>query len=366
MDVRSGTVEGLGVTGPFWTGRRVFLTGHTGFKGGWLSLWLQSMGAEVHGYALEPPTNPSLFQTARVGEGLASHTVGDIRDAQTLQRAMVSARPEVVFHLAAQPLVRQSYREPLETYAVNVIGTANLLEAVRALAGVRAVVVVTSDKCYENREWAWGYRENEPLGGFDPYSSSKACAELVTDAYRRSFLQQAGVEVASVRAGNVLGGGDWAAERLVPDFLRSLDRGEPLRVRSPRAIRPWQHVLEPLSGYLLLAERLCLEGGAFAEPWNFGPPEEDIRSVAWIAGELARSAGARSFIEDAGPLLHEAGCLKLDSSKARDRLGWRTRWRLPTALSRVLEWHRAWCAGADMRAHSLAEIAAYGAAGLTG
>ena len=275
-----------GIDADFWRGRRVFLTGHTGFKGGWLALWLQRLGADVTGYALDPPTTPSLFAVARVGAGMRS-IINDIRDAETLAQAMREAQPEIVIHMAAQPLVRYSYQAPVETYATNVMGTVHLLEAVRQTDSVRAVVNVTSDKCYENREWVWGYRENEPMGGYDPYSNSKGCAELVTAAYRNSYFNPAqysqhGVALASARAGNVIGGGDWAEDRLIPDILRAIAAGEAVNIRSPHAIRPWQHVLEPLSGYLLLAQRLIEDGPAHAEGWNFGPSEEDARPVQWI------------------------------------------------------------------------------------
>ena len=343
----------------FWRGKRVFLTGHTGFKGGWLSLWLAELGAEVHGYALAPPTEPNFFSVAGLGQRLVASTLADIRDAATLERAMQAARPEVVLHLAAQPLVRHSYAEPVETFAVNVMGTVNLLEAVRKTPGVRAVVNVTTDKCYENREWVWPYRENEALGGHDPYSSSKACSELATAAWRRSFLDAAGVRVASARAGNVIGGGDWAADRLVPDFLRALDGGRPLVVRSPQATRPWQHVLEPLSGYLMLAERLCADGGDFAEAWNFGPDEADARPVQWIVDTLCARLPGAAWQRDAAPQPHEAHTLRLDSAKAHARLGWRPRWNLPRALAATLDWHQAWKAGADMADLSLRQIRAY-------
>lgn len=266
----------------FWAGKKVFLTGHTGFKGGWLSLWLQSLGAEVHGYALNPPTEPNLFTVAKVGQGMVSSTIADIRDASALAQAMEIVQPDIVFHLAAQPLVRYSYAEPTETYATNVMGTVNLFEVIRKTSTVRAALNITTDKCYENREWLKPYREDEPLGGYDPYSSSKACSELVTAAYRQSFFTESGVAVASARAGNVIGGGDWAQDRLIPDFLRAIDSNKPLVVRAPNAIRPWQHVLEPLSGYLTLAERLFVDGADFAEAWNFGPADEDARNVEWI------------------------------------------------------------------------------------
>jgi len=343
----------------FWEGKHVFITGHTGFKGGWLTLWLQSLGAKVYGYALDPPTDPNFFGTARVQEGMVRNTIADIRDIATLTKAMQEAQPEVVFHLAAQPLVRESYIAPVETYAVNVMGTVNLLEAVRATPGVHAVVNITTDKCYENREWVWGYREGEALGGHDPYSSSKACSELVTAAYRTSFFDTAGIALASVRAGNVIGGGDWAVDRLLPDFLRALDSGVPLLIRSPNAIRPWQHVLEPLSGYLLLAERLFTEPTAFAEAWNFGPVDQDARPVRWIVERLVRATPNASWACDTASQPHEASHLKLDSSKALARLDWWPRWRLATSLDKTLEWHAAWRGGKDMRAVTLTQIAEY-------
>ena len=343
----------------FWRGKRVFLTGHTGFKGGWLALWLADLGVEVHGYALPPPTNPNFFTSTRLGLRLASSTVADIRDATALEGAMQAARPDIVLHLAAQPLVRHSYAEPVETFAVNVMGTVNLLEAVRRTPGVQAVVNVTTDKCYENREWVWPYRENEALGGHDPYSSSKACSELVTAAWRRSFLDTAGVRLASARAGNVIGGGDWAADRLVPDFLRALDGGRPLVVRSPQATRPWQHVLEPLAGYLLLAEKLCMEGAAFAEAWNFGPDEADARPVQWIIETLCARLPGAAWQRDAAPQPHEAHTLRLDSAKAHARIGWHPRWNLQRALEATLAWHQAWKADADMADFSLRQIRTY-------
>jgi len=343
----------------FWRGKRVFLTGHTGFKGGWLGLWLADMGAEVYGYALPPPTEPNFFTTCDLASRLAGNTLADIRDADALTRAMQTARPEVVLHLAAQPLVRYSYTAPVETYAVNVMGTVNLLEAVRQTPGVRAVVNITTDKCYENREWVWPYRENEAMGGADPYSSSKACSELVTAAWRASFLDAAGIHLASARAGNVIGGGDWAADRLIPDFLRAIDAGRTLHIRSPLATRPWQHVLEPLAGYLMLAEKLCENGSAFAEGWNFGPDENDTKPVGWIVEYLCEQVPEAAWQCDTSPQPHEANMLKLDSSKAKSRLGWRPRWNLPAALGQTLAWHQAWKAGADMSQVSLGQIAAY-------
>lgn len=359
MGQRPGAVEAL-VTRVDWRGRRVLLTGHTGFKGSWLSLWLAQRGAEVHGLALAPPTQPALFEVARVREVLASSTLADIRDAGAVLRAVQACQPELILHLAAQPLVRLSYQEPVQTYATNVMGTVHVLEAARHAPGVRAVLVVTTDKCYENREWVWGYREDEAMGGHDPYSSSKGCAELVTSAYRRSFLQQAGIAVASARAGNVIGGGDWAADRLVPDILRAFERGEPVAIRHPQATRPWQHVLEPLSGYLLLAERLLQPGTPVSEGWNFGPRADDVQPVQWIVERLAAQWGRGARWQLAGGVHpHEASYLSLDIAKAGRRLGWWPRWSLDQALQRIVRWHQAWLDGADMQAHCLQQIAEY-------
>ncbi len=346
----------------FWRGRHVLITGHTGFKGSWLCLWLTSLGATVHGYALSPPTDPSLFEVAKIGDLIASSEIADIRDSEALSAAVRRTCPEIVFHLAAQPLVRYSYRAPLETYEVNVMGTLHLLEAVRQCDSVRAVVNVTSDKCYDNREWPWGYRESEPLGGHDPYSSSKACAELVSAAYRDSFLAALGVALATARAGNVIGGGDWAVDRLLPDLFRALDTCKTLTIRSPESIRPWQHVLEPLSGYLALAAALATPGVQPAEAWNFGPGDDDARPVGWILDHLAARVPELHWQCDNAPQPHEANYLKLDSSKARARLGWAPRWRLDKALDMTVDWHRAWRQGGDMRAISLAQIAEYAAA----
>lgn len=343
----------------FWGDKRVLLTGHTGFKGGWLALWLQSMGASVRGIALAPPTTPSLFDVARVGEGM-DHRIADIRDFAAIRSLVADFRPEVVFHLAAQPLVRQSYRQPLETYATNVMGTVHVLEAAREASSVRAIVNVTTDKCYENHGAARGYREDEPMGGHDPYSSSKACAELVSSAYRRSFLASAGIALATARAGNVIGGGDWAEDRLVPDLLRALRQGEAVQIRNPRAVRPWQHVLEPLSGYLLLAQRLITHGQEVAEAWNFGPRDEDAKPVQWVVEHLCTAWGEQAaWALQAGDHPHEANFLKLDIAKARQRLQWAPRWSLDTALTRTVEWHRAWHDGQDMRAACLQQISDY-------
>ncbi len=363
-------MEGVEVNATFWRDKNVFLTGHTGFKGGWLSLWLQQMGANVTGYALQPPTNPSLFEIAQVSKGMTS-IIGDIRDAGALLHAMQAASPDVVIHMAAQPLVRYSYIDPVETYSSNVMGTVHLLEAVRKTPSVRAVINVTSDKCYENKEWVWGYRENEPMGGYDPYSSSKGCAELVAAAYRSSYFgakdfARHRTGLATVRAGNVIGGGDWAGDRLIPDMIRAFGAGEPVVIRSPHAIRPWQHVLEPLRGYLLLAERLVQEGPAFAEGWNFGPAEDDAKPVQWIVERLAELWGeGAAWRLDGGQHPHEASYLKLDCAKARARLGWHPRWDLATALERIVAWYRAFKRGEDMRALTLQQIATYTDAGIS-
>jgi CDP-glucose 4,6-dehydratase len=343
----------------FWKGKKVFLTGHTGFKGGWLALWLTDMGADVYGYALAPPTSPSFFDVCNLAACLKGNTFADLRDADALSNAMQAAQPDIVLHLAAQPLVRYSYVAPVETYAVNVMGTVNMLEAVRKTPSVKVVLNITTDKCYENREWVWPYRENEAMGGYDPYSSSKACSELVTSAYRQSFLASAGIHLASARAGNVIGGGDWAADRLIPDFLRAMDKEQAIVIRSPNAVRPWQHVLEPLSGYLMLAEKLYGEGHSFAEGWNFGPDESDARPVQWIVEKLCSQVPGSSWKCDLAPQPHEANLLRLDSSKAKAKLGWHPRWRLDTALENTLAWHQAWVRGEEMSDVSLAQIHAY-------
>jgi CDP-glucose 4,6-dehydratase len=346
-----------------WNGKRVFLTGHTGFKGGWMSLWLQLQGSEICGYSLSPPATTNLFEDASVALGMHS-VIGDIQDVSLLSSTMAAFRPEVVFHFAAQPLVRRSYRDPLGTYATNVMGTANLLEAVRDTS-VRAVVIVTSDKCYENREWDWSYGEVDRLGGYDPYSSSKACAELIVSAYRNSFFNPSdyrshGVALASVRAGNVIGGGDWAEDRLVPDAMRAFAAGSPVLIRNPRAIRPWQHVLEPLRGYILLAESLCENGPRHGESWNFGPDPSGAQPVDWVLRELAASwgDGARWELESAAQP-HEAQSLKLDCSKAAARLQWRPQLPLRRALEITVDWYRAKLHGEEMRAFTCNQIREY-------
>lgn len=345
----------------FWRGKKVLVTGHTGFKGSWLTLWLQALGAKVTGYALAPDTTPNLFELARVADGIDS-VISDIRDRHAVLNAMKAASPEIVIHMAAQPLVRESYASPVETYETNVMGTVHVLEAVRHVPGVKSVVIVTTDKCYENHEWEWGYRENEAMGGYDPYSSSKGCAELVTAAYRRSFFNPStyathGVAIASARAGNVIGGGDWATDRLIPDIMRAIMREERVRIRSPHAIRPWQHVLEPLSGYLLLAEKLYSEQSRYAEAWNFGPNDADARPVQAIVERLTSQWGdGASWALDGDEHPHEATFLKLDCSKARNRLGWQPRWNLERALDEIVAWYRAAARQEDMRAVTLEQI----------
>ena len=352
-------MEMLGIDPSFWRGRSVFLTGHTGFKGGWLAHWLCDLGAKVHGYSMQPPTATNFFTEARVAGRLETSVIGNILDMARLKTALEASNAEIVFHLAAQPLVRKSYEEPLETLATNVIGTANVLTACCHFDSIAAIVNVTSDKCYENREWVWPYRETDPLGGYDPYSASKACAEIVTCAYRNSFFAARGLQLASARSGNVIGGGDWATGRLIPDFLRAVDSGEVLRLRSPDAVRPWQHVLEPLCGYLTLAEKLCAEQGGYSDAWNFGPNDGDAKSVGWIVNELCDRIDGGQYSTEGQEQLHEADLLSLDSSKARAVLGWAPRWGLETALSKTLEWHEAWRSEADMADFTCRQIQAY-------
>lgn len=348
----------------FWKGKKVLVTGCTGFKGSWLSLWLQNMEAQVVGYALQPPTTPNLFDIAKVADGMHLVT-SDVRDLDSLIRVIGDHRPEIVIHMAAQPLVQYSYQNPVETYGTNVMGTVNLLEAVRRSEGVRVVVSITSDKCYENNEWFWGYRENERMGGRDPYSSSKGCAELVIAAYRSSYFsaethQRHGVSLASTRAGNVIGGGDWAKDRLIPDIMNALMEKRPVIIRSPKSIRPWQHVLEPLSGYLLLAEKLWERGPEFAEAWNFGPNDEEVRNVAWIVEYLTNHWQDGGLWEpDSAWHPHEDTYLKLDCSKAKSALGWSPRLHLATTLEWIVDWYRGWQQGSDIRSLTVAQIARY-------
>jgi len=361
VGIRESSLEGLGMNKTFWKDKKVLITGHTGFKGSWLSLWLQKLEANVVGYALSPPTQPSLFQVARVTEGMTSIT-GDVRDLEHLQSVVAGHRPEIVIHMAAQPLVRYSYENPIETYSTNIMGTANMLEAVRHTDSVRGVVSITSDKCYENKEWLWGYRENETLGGHDPYSSSKGCAELVISAYRNSYFpvkeyQRHRVAVASTRAGNVIGGGDWARDRLIPDIMKAMMESRPVIIRSPKAIRPWQHVLEPLNGYLSLAEQLWSNGPKLAQAWNFGPSSDDAKNVSWIVEYLTNLWGKdASWKLDSAQHPHEDNYLKLDCSKARSMLGWAPKLGLSTTLEWIAEWYRGYQQNKDMRALTEAQI----------
>ncbi|WP_028402613.1 CDP-glucose 4,6-dehydratase [Ectobacillus panaciterrae] len=352
----------------FWKDKKVFITGHSGFKGSWLCLWLNSLGAKVTGFSLNPPTNPNLFKLCHIDQ-YTKTIIGDIRNIKSLHSALMDANPHIVIHMAAQPLVKASYQDPIETYETNVMGTVNLFEATRDVAkrkkNIKAVINVTSDKCYENREWHWGYRENDPMGGYDPYSNSKACSELITACYRNSYFnpedyQKHGVAAASARSGNVIGGGDWASDRLVPDCIRSLLKGDEIKIRNPHAIRPWQHVLEALGGYIILAQHLYLQGAKYAEGWNFGPKTEDARSVEWIVANICKKWGAEaSFKIISDQDKHEAQYLKLDCSKAHFRLGWQPKWELEQAIDKVIEWTRAYQASKDVKEVCLKQIAEY-------
>jgi len=357
------------VDSQFWRGKKVFVTGHTGFKGSWLSLWLTHMGAKVKGFSLKPPTTPSLFEVANVANGIDSE-IGDIRDRDSIYKSIVEFNPEILIHMAAQPLVRLSYDEPVETYATNVMGTVHVLEAARQCNALKAIVNVTTDKCYENQEWEWGYRENEPMGGHDPYSNSKGCVELVTSAYRNSFFHVLGSpKLATARAGNVIGGGDWALDRLIPDALKAFEKNQTVIIRNPLATRPWQHVLEPLSGYLVLAQRLFHEfetgselskNASFADGWNFGPKDEDALPVKEILDKMVSAWGEGASWElDKESHPHEASFLKLDISKAKQRLQWRPTWALEKTLYKIVLWHKAWNAGSSMNAKCIDEIKEY-------
>ena len=357
MDGRHGEF-GM-INNSFWQGKKVLITGHTGFKGSWLSMWLHSLGAELTGLALIPPTNPNLFELLELESKINSKIV-DIRNFEAIEKVVRAVQPEIVFHLAAQPLVRESYEVPLLTYETNVMGTANLLEAIRKVDTVRSVVVITTDKCYENREWHWGYRENEALGGYDPYSSSKACAELVAGAYRQSFLAKQGIGIATARAGNVIGGGDWAKDRLIPDCLNALENKREIVIRNPQAIRPWQHVLEPLAGYLILAEKLYLEPKNYASAWNFSSSDSDAKEVGWIVAKLCELFGReQGYKLIASQELHEAKYLKLDSSKAKSELGWHSKLDITGALQYIVEWQQAYWQKADIQAITLQQITQY-------
>lgn len=348
----------------FWKDKKVFVTGHTGFKGSWLCLWLHALGSKVTGYALTPPTNPSLFELCAV-DTLMNSVICDIRDLKSLEEAVHLSQAEIIIHMAAQSLVRESYKNPVETYFVNVMGTVNLLEVTKNCSSVKAVVNVTTDKCYENREWYWAYRENESLGGYDPYSTSKACSELITAAYRNSFFNlkkydKHAVGVASARAGNVIGGGDWAADRLIPDCVRALLAGGKIIIRNPAAVRPWQHVLEPLSGYLILAQKLYENGPGYAGAWNFGPDDRDVKPVEWIVKKICEKWGeSASYKVDKGEHPHEAHYLRLDCSKAKEELGWHPKWNLEKAIDAVIEWTRTYKKKANLRKVCLEQIEKY-------
>lgn len=337
----------------FFSGKKILITGHTGFKGSWLSILLSMLGAKVYGYSLEPPTNPSLFVETGLSSLMQSH-IGDIRDYEHFSSVLKEVEPEIVIHMAAQPLVRESYLNPIDTYTTNVIGTVNILDAVRHSSGVKVVLVITTDKCYENKEWVWGYRENEALGGYDPYSSSKACSEIAVASFRSSFFNlldydKHGTVVATARAGNVIGGGDWATDRLIPDFFRSISKQEQLVIRSPLATRPWQHVLEPLTGYLMLVRKAFEHGPEYGQAWNFGPDDDDVQNVEWIARTICELWGdGASYTVDSSPKPHEARYLKLDCSKAKTELGWKPRWSISKTLATIVEWNKCWISGGDV------------------
>ena len=334
--------------------RKVLVTGHTGFKGAWLCILLNKLGADVYGYALEPPTKPSLYVEAKIDE-LVTSFIGDIRNLEYLREVITKVQPEIVIHMAAQPLVRESYKTPVETYSINVMGTVHLLEACRNTPSVKAIVNVTTDKCYENQEWHWGYRENEPMGGYDPYSNSKGCSELVTSSFRNSYFNpqnysEHGVAIATARAGNVVGGGDWAGDRLIPDFVRAISLGEEVKIRSPYAIRPWQHVLEPLSGYLSLAAKLFSEGAHYSDAWNFGPEDRDAKSVEWVTNTICQLWGeGASYIIDTNPQPHEANYLKLDCSKAKAELNWIPKLDIESTLKSIVDWNKGYLAGMNVK-----------------
>lgn len=348
----------------FWKGKRVLITGHSGFKGGWLALWLQDLGAIVTGFSLNPPTVPNLFSSANVAEQMDS-IEGDIRDFDNLHKAIKKSKPQIVFHLAAQPLVRTSYEDPIDTYTTNVIGTLNVLESIRKTTGVKVIIIITSDKCYENKEWVWGYRENDPMGGHDPYSSSKGCAEILTASYRRSFyppetISSHGLAIATARAGNVIGGGDWAKDRLIPDVMKALTNNKPVIIRNPGAIRPWQHVLDPLHGYLMLAEKSWNEGSIYADAWNFGPQSIDTQPVSWIVDRFCKLWNkSAQWHQDDENHPHESHNLKLDCSKANKYLNWIPRWNLEKALDMTITWYKAYEKKEDMHEYTMSQIREY-------
>jgi CDP-glucose 4,6-dehydratase len=343
----------------FWEGRKVFLTGHTGFKGGWLSLWLTSMGAQVHGYSLAPSSTNSFFEEIGISNVITKSTLGDIRDYKKLNSALIDSNASIVFHLAAQPLVIESYKDPKETYETNVMGTINLFDSIRNSKSVKTIVNITTDKCYENQESIWPYRENDPLGGYDPYSSSKSCVEILSSSYRSSFFNDKGIYLATVRAGNVIGGGDWSNNRLVPDFFRSIEDNKELLIRSPSSIRPWQHVLDPLYGYLLLSEKLTIEGKLFAQAWNFGPNDKNIKTVSWILNFLSEKYNKKNWIQDFSEKPHETKVLKLDSTKAKINLNWQPQYSVEESLNKTVSWHNEWKKGNSMKDFTIHQIQEY-------
>lgn len=353
-------MENMVIQKAFWKNRKVFITGHTGFKGGWLTFWLKSLKAEVTGYSLEPNTAPAIFYVANIKDALKENIVGDIRDLSRLTNCLKKAEPTIVIHMAAQALVRDSYIDPVHTYSTNVMGTVNLLEAVRKTKSVKAVLNITSDKCYENKEWLWGYRENEPMGGHDPYSSSKGCGELISSAYLKSFFQQAGTAIATARAGNVIGGGDWAKDRIVPDAIRAFIDRRPLVIRNPNAVRPWQHVLEPLSGYLILCQHLITKPNEYSGGWNFGPDADDAKPVSALADCLTHNWGEHTkWGYSDGDYPHEARYLKLDCSKAKTKLQWFPKWRLQKAIHETVLWYKAYERGENMHEFTMNQIKKY-------
>ena len=352
-------MENLGLSAEFWSGKRVLLTGHTGFKGGWTSLMLTTLGAKVHGLSLIPTEDSVFYKSVGIESRISGSTYLDIASYQSCLNVIKEFKPDIIFHMAAQALVRDSFSNPLETYMVNVMGVANILEAARQVESVEVIVNVTSDKCYKNNEWLWPYREDEALGGYDPYSSSKACSEIISAAYRDSFFTKSGVQLATARAGNVIGGGDWSKNRLIPDILRSLDANEVVTLRSPSAVRPWQHVLEPVTGYILLAQKLGEDKNIYNEAWNFGPEENDCWNVEKIATYICKISKRGSWIPVDIDQPHEAGLLKLDSSKAKANLGWSPRWKVSKALRKTLEWHQEFLSGTDMYNYSLEQIIEY-------
>lgn len=352
-------MENLELKKTFWQGRSVFITGHTGFKGGWLALWLSELGAKVFGYSLEPPTNPNFFDVINLKERIENSTIGDVRNLTEITRMMKMAKPSIIFHMAAQPLVRQSYNDPIETFSTNINGTINVLEASRKIETIEAIINITTDKCYENREWDKPYQETDRLGGYDPYSSSKACSEIITSAYRNSFFKQTQTKLASVRAGNVIGGGDWATDRLIPDFFRSVDNNEKLLIRSPQAVRPWQHVLDPLSGYIILAEKLVENKSDFAEPWNFGPEQSGAKTVSWVLDRLSKKFVNARWQKENIKQKHEASILRLDISKAKSKLGWFPKWSLETSIDNTIKWYQAFKENEKMQEFSKKQIRIY-------